>query len=400
MRSTRLRFIVGTVGATFVLAIAFGAMGAVSNAKVFGASTSLTVLSGDVLVRHGAEDFALASDGEVLNEGDTVRTGSGARAVLTYFEGSTVTLEPDTQLTIENSATLADGGTVVVMSQAFGRSWHVVTKLITGSSKYDVKTPASTASVRGTEFEVNSDENATTVSTTEGTVVQNVVDPTDGHRVNVPVTAGTTQMQTKNENAAAAHAKAAPETKVTVTIETTNGLVVDPVGRANGFTKEGKKVVQTPGAQVARVDGKLVITLPNVPEGVLATRVEKRSDDDDADVNVEAKLETSDGVVDLKDRARSDGTAKTAGFEFKKNGRKSEGRAVDETQALPSPHAGAPAQAVVPGPNGTKRLVQSTPAPAEKNKKNDDKQQQPAPTARVPVPTSRPAQTPTPPKRS
>ena len=83
MRSTRLRFIVGTVGATFVLAIAFGAMGAVSNAKVFGASTSLTVLSGDVLVRHGAEDFALASDGEVLNEGDTVRTGSGARAVLT-----------------------------------------------------------------------------------------------------------------------------------------------------------------------------------------------------------------------------------------------------------------------------------------------------------------------------
>jgi len=400
VRSTRLRFIVGTVGATFVLAIAFGAMGAVSNAKVFGASTALTVLSGDVLVRHGAEDFALANDGEVLNEGDTVRTGSGARAVLTYFEGSTVTLEPDTQLTIENSATLADGGTVVVMSQAFGRSWHVVTKLITGSSKYDVKTPASTASVRGTEFEVTSDDSATTVTTTEGTVVQSVVDPTDGHRVNVPVPAGTTQTQAKNDNAVAAHAQAVPETKVTVTVGATNALVVDPVGRANGLTKDGKKVVQTPGAQVTRVDGKLVITLPNLPEGVLATRVEKRSEDDDADVNVEATLETRDGVVDLSDAARSDGTAKTTGFEFKKNGSKSEGRAIEETQALPSPHAGSPAQAIVPGPNGTKRLRQSTPAPVEKDNENDrNDEQQPAPTARVPVPSARPSQLPTPSKR-
>jgi hypothetical protein len=385
------------VGATFVLAIAFGAMGEVSNAKVFGASTSLTVLSGDVLVRHGTEDFALASDGDVLNEGDTVRTGSGARAVLTYFEGSTVTLEPDTQLTIENSATLADGGTVVVMSQAFGRSWHVVTKLITGSSKYDVKTPASTASVRGTEFEVDSTEDLTTVSTTEGTVVQSVVDPTDGHRVHVPVAAGTTQTQPKNENAAAAQAQGAPDTKITVTVDATNGLVVDPVGRANGLTKEGKKVVQTPGAQVMRIDGKLVITLPNLPEGVLATRIEKRFADDDADVNVEAKLETRDGVLDLNDLARSDGSAKTTGFEFKKNGSKSEGRAVEETQALPSPHAGAPSQAVVPGPNGTKRLVQSMPAPAapaDKDEKTGKEQQQPAPTTRVPVPTARPAQTP------
>src|SRR4051812_6834873 len=347
VRSTRLRFAVATSALTFVLAIAFGAVGAVSNAQVFGASTSLTVLSGDVLVRHGTEDFSFGVDGQVLHEGDTVRTGTDARAVLTYFEGSTVTIEPDSQLTIENSATLADGSTVVVMSQAFGRTWHVVTKLITGSSKYDVKTPASTASVRGTEFEVSSDDAATTVSTTEGTVMQNVVDPVDGHRVNVPVTAGATHTQPKNEPASPSHKQAEPERKVTITVGAANSLVVDPLGRTNGVTKEGKLVVQTPGAQVKRVDGKIVITLPNLPDGKLATRIEKLNEDDDADADVEATLEERGSApVDLKESAHSDGAAKLAGFEFTRANGRTSGRALsdDEREALPTPHASKPAQ--------------------------------------------------------
>jgi hypothetical protein len=394
MRNTRLRFVVATVAMTFVLAIAFGAFGAVSNAQVFGASTSLTVLSGEVMVRHGAGDFVAANDGDVLNEGDTVRTGTDARAILTYFEGSTVTVEPDTQLTIENSATLADGSTVVVMSQAFGRTWHVVTKLITGSSKYDVKTPANTASVRGTAFEVTSDQNTTTVTTTEGTVLSNTVDPDDGRRVNVPVAAGTTLTQPKNEAATFARPAAAPERKVTVTVDATNSLVVDPLGRANGITRSGRVVLQTPGAQVKRVDGKIVVTLPNLPDGALATRVEKRNEIDDDDVDVEAKLEDRDGnVVDLKDKARSDGSAKTLGVEFKKNSGKSEGHALPDvaTQALASPRTGSAVQ-VLDGPYGTKRLV--TPAVTEAPTKKDDKDKKdaprPVPTPRVPVPTSAP----------
>ncbi|MDO8506856.1 MAG: FecR domain-containing protein, partial [Candidatus Limnocylindria bacterium] len=159
----RLRFIVGTVALALVLAIALGVTGVVSNAKAFGAATTLTIISGDVNVRHGAVGaFALATDGEILNEGDGVRTGTDGRAVLTHFEGSTVTIEPATELTIENSSTLADGGTVVVMTQSVGRTWHVVTRLITGSSKYEVRTPASTASVRGTAFTVDTDGDTTT----------------------------------------------------------------------------------------------------------------------------------------------------------------------------------------------------------------------------------------------
>ena len=394
MRNTRLRFAVATVALTFVLATAFGAVGAMSNAQVFGASTSLTIISGDVMVRHSGGDFGPGFDGQVLDEGDTVRTSVDARAVLTYFEGSTVTMEPESELTIERSATLADGGTVVVMSQAFGRTWHVVTKLITGSSKYDVKTPAATASVRGTAFEVLSDPNATTLTTTEGTVLSNTVNPDDGRRVAVPVAAGTTLKQPKNEQATFAQTTPAAERRATVTIDATNGLVVDPFGRANGLAKNGKLVLQTPGATVTRVDGKVVVTLPNLPDGALATRVEKLAPEDDDEVSVEAKLEERGvSVVELKEKARSNGGAKTVGFEFKKDSGKNEGRALQDgaTQALPSPRTGSAPQ-VVDGPHGTKRLVPAaaTSAPAKKDDK-DKKETPRVPVDRVPVPTSAPA---------
>src|SRR5204863_107709 len=90
--------------------------------------------------------------------------------------GSTVSIEPNTELTIEKASALSDGSTLVLMQQNFGRTWHVVTKLITGNSKYEVKTPASTATVRGTAFQVDSDSERTIVTTTEGTVVDRVAD--------------------------------------------------------------------------------------------------------------------------------------------------------------------------------------------------------------------------------
>ncbi|HUQ42126.1 MAG TPA: FecR family protein, partial [Candidatus Limnocylindrales bacterium] len=259
-----------TLAFGLVLMLALSFSGVVSTARAYSASTALTILSGDVMVSHRGGEYFAAMDGQILSEGDSVKTAADSRAVLTYFEGSTVTIEPSTELTINSAATLADGGTVVVMTQAAGRTWHVVTKLIGGTSKYEVKTPASTASVRGTEFEVNSDATSTTVSTTEGTVMAQVDDPSSpGALVEVPVAAGTTQTQARHAAPSAARAMPEPARKVTVTVESTNTLVVDPLGRTNGVTPEGKHVVQTPGAQVKRVDGKSVITLPNLPDGTL-----------------------------------------------------------------------------------------------------------------------------------
>ena len=147
-----LRKSVGYVVLAFLLFTAFGVGGGFGG-RALGAATTVTIISGDIEVRHGATaTFVSATDGEILVAGDVIRSGEGSRAVLTYFEGSTVSIEPNTELVIETASSFTDGSTVVVMQQTFGRTWHVVTKLITGNSRYEVKTPASTASVRGTAF--------------------------------------------------------------------------------------------------------------------------------------------------------------------------------------------------------------------------------------------------------
>ena len=272
---SRLRRVTGPVVLGFLLFTAFSVGGGFGG-RALAASTTVTVISGDVEVRHGATgSFVSATDGEVLVAGDAVRTGDGSRAILTYFEGSTVSVEPNTELAIENASALTDGSTIVVMQQNFGRTWHVVTELITGNSKYEVKTPASTASVRGTAFQVDSDSERTIVTTTEGTVVDRVADPDhQGQTVDVPVPAGKTHEQKKNARPAPAAAAPRPERMVTVTLDDQNSLVIDSQGRANGIDRNGKKHLETPGAQLVKTpDGKLQIVLPNVSDGRLEALV-------------------------------------------------------------------------------------------------------------------------------
>src|SRR5205823_6431637 len=75
----------------------------------------------------------------------------------------------------------ADAPTVIGMMQTLGRTWHVVTKLISGSSRYESRTRSSTAAVRGTIFavdvHVDADGPAATVTTSEGVVVHSAAGP-------------------------------------------------------------------------------------------------------------------------------------------------------------------------------------------------------------------------------
>lgn len=99
------RKLVSVVGAAGVIALAavllvrFVLLGASPAEASF---TTLSVVSGTVEVRgNGTKDFRPAVVSETLNVGDTVRTGPDASAVITFFEGSTVEMEPETELTME-----------------------------------------------------------------------------------------------------------------------------------------------------------------------------------------------------------------------------------------------------------------------------------------------------------
>ena len=188
------RKLVSTVGAAGVIALAavlivrFVLLGPSPAEASF---TTLSVVSGTVEVRENdAKDFRPAVDGETLNVGDTVRTGPDARAVITFFEGSTVEMEPETELTMEKLEGQEEGGFLTRLRQSAGVTWHRVVDFVDPRSRYEVNTPAAAVAVRGTVFQVQVEpDGTTTVGTFKGQVavsaggVEKIVEEGTGTRV-------------------------------------------------------------------------------------------------------------------------------------------------------------------------------------------------------------------------
>jgi hypothetical protein len=344
--STRLRVTVASVTFAFCMAIAFGVIGASARAdQAQAASTSLSVLGGDVRIRHASGDVTVAADGDLLAAADSVETGADGRAVITFFEGSTVEIEPSSAISIDALSVEADGGTIVRLTQAAGRTWHVVTKLLTGSSRYEVRTPASTASVRGTQFEIDvtvvDGDPVATVLTSEGRVAHSAPDPArPGETTEVIVTPGTQASARPGRPVEQPRPKAVDQRTVTVRVESPTSLVVDPLGRANGVRADGKVVVQTPGARVERSGGAMTVTLPNIPDGKIGTHVDGDGVAKDVDVTTTVADEDADPVV-LRDHVRTTrGGQQKTGVDVKSGAsKKPEVRPITtpERSALPTP---------------------------------------------------------------
>jgi len=141
-------------------------------------AATLAVLHGQVDAQKSGGDFTPAFDGDLLTAGDVVRADAAGNAVVTFFEGSTLTVESGSQVRVASLTKTSDGGIQVTIEQTLGRTWAAVQKL-GSSSKFEVKTPTSTAAVRGTAFETvvetTNGVTTTTVKTTEGDVIVQAV---------------------------------------------------------------------------------------------------------------------------------------------------------------------------------------------------------------------------------
>ena len=123
-------------------------------------AATVAVLNTAVDAQRGSSDFAPALDGDVLASGDFVRSSKDGRAVLTFFDGSTLSVDPASLVKVLTLDRLASGGIGLLVEQALGRSWSAVSKLKTPDSRFEIKTPTSIAAVRGTSFETNVTRNA------------------------------------------------------------------------------------------------------------------------------------------------------------------------------------------------------------------------------------------------
>jgi hypothetical protein len=84
---------------------------------------------------------------QVARSGDTVVTDATGRAVVTYPDGSTTTLDPSSAITIEYARSSA-GDWVIHVEQTVGRVWYAVARTLGLGGRYQVRTPAMASVVR------------------------------------------------------------------------------------------------------------------------------------------------------------------------------------------------------------------------------------------------------------
>lgn len=128
--------------------------------------------TGNVTVQSGSNSSTQATLGMYLQAGDTIDTGADATALITYSDGSSVQLQPDTELALsEISSNAQNGSTNISMYQLVGTTINRVAKLVSSSSSYNVTTPSGSAAVRGTVFTVQVlASGVTDAAVSEGTV--------------------------------------------------------------------------------------------------------------------------------------------------------------------------------------------------------------------------------------
>jgi hypothetical protein len=114
--------------------------------------------------RAGEGSFSAAAEGQTLREGDVIRTGPDGRAEIEYFDGSITRLDFNTTFTIVALTDDAEAGsTVIEADQASGGTFSRVVELTGSQSRFETSTPTAVASVRGTDYFVLINDDATQI---------------------------------------------------------------------------------------------------------------------------------------------------------------------------------------------------------------------------------------------
>ena len=118
-----------------------------------GETGTLSSLEGDVQVlRQGSSVWMAAISGMELVAGDSLKTGGDGYVLITFFDGSVMEVESDTEISVDELSAAAGGSKTIRINQVIGNTVNRVENIIDSSSTYEVETPAGSGVVRGTIF--------------------------------------------------------------------------------------------------------------------------------------------------------------------------------------------------------------------------------------------------------
>jgi hypothetical protein len=144
----------------------------ITKTRLDAATGSVAEVTGavDVLPK-GETQWMPLREGEVLNEGDSIRTGTGSKAIATLADQVVMAVEPESSVDLEKLQRSERRDIDIKMNLARGQIWTDVGKLRTKGSRFYVTSPAVVTGVRGTIFTVQAGpEEKTTVAVVDGAV--------------------------------------------------------------------------------------------------------------------------------------------------------------------------------------------------------------------------------------
>ena len=330
------------IGAVIVVVVASLVLFATTR-PASAASTVLSILNGSADVAHGGGAFAAATDGDLLSGGDRVRTGAASNALISFFDGSTIELEPQAEVTVTDISA-NDGSITIKLSQSIGRTWSSIHKFTDSRSTYEVKTPAATATVRGTGLDITVGADGTTkVAVTDGAAIVNA------QGVDVTVAAGTQTTVPQGAPPAPASPIPPPDNKLRFGMHSPAFLAVVHGGRTCGIVMPGPTVVrQIPGCLATEpgVEPQLV-DVPNAGPGAYALVIVP--DGDGGPFTLTATGLSGDALVFNTSTGGSVKPGQTLGSSLPVNAAP-DGKLVSSGLADPVVIATTPVKAVIPSP--------------------------------------------------
>jgi hypothetical protein len=159
-------FLVNIITITTMMLMCFGCRG---NSQDLSVITSVT---GEISVlKAGTQTPVTGQTGMNIKVGDAVKAGANSTAVITFFDGSTIELKPDTRIELTTLDKGGAGAVTILLEQAVGETISRVTKLADPKSRYEIETVAATAAVRGSTMVVYVASNGiTSVGNEEGAI--------------------------------------------------------------------------------------------------------------------------------------------------------------------------------------------------------------------------------------
>lgn len=131
----------------------------------------LQVLKGTTLwLPSGGRQEVNAADGAAITDGGRIRTAPDSKAFLSLFDGSNVTLWPDTTVRVMStqSTTYSDSNTLLVLAQDQGHARYAVAIPVTSSRRFELTTPQASVLLREGSYKVDVTANTTVVTVSAG----------------------------------------------------------------------------------------------------------------------------------------------------------------------------------------------------------------------------------------